>query len=53
MAKKKGEKSSRKAKTTTAKGRVIKRKQAEPLAAAPVTPQLAAKSRSDVHSPYR
>jgi len=53
MAKKKAEKSSRKAKKTTAKRRVIKEKEVAPLAAAPATPQLAAKSPSDVHSPYR
>jgi hypothetical protein len=54
MAKKKGEKSSRKAKKTTAKRRVSKEKEVTPPpVAAPATPHLAAKSPSDVHSPYR
>jgi len=53
MAKKKGKKSSRKAKRTTAKRRVIKKKEVTPPAAAPAAPQLATKSPSDVHSPYR
>jgi hypothetical protein len=53
MAKKKVKKSSRKAKKTTAKRRVIKKKEDAPPAATPAAPQVASKSRSDVHLPYR